>query len=69
MIVIDETRHRFDGAEPELGVLTAASYRWHCPDCGRTNYEQTAVHRVHCPRCGGSFNTTRAEHNGQTRLL
>lgn len=70
MIVTTGPRHRFPATVGEVGVLVVASYRWRCPDCGRTGYVPTVTGRVRCPECGGTFGVACARHNGpQERLL
>jgi len=62
MVATTRARHRFQTTAAEPGVLVAASYRWRCPDCGRTNYEPAVTERVRCPGCGGAFGAACAKH-------
>jgi len=33
-------------------TLTAASYRWHCPECGQEHFVSAVTDCVSCPDCG-----------------
>lgn len=43
-------------------TLTAASYRWHCPECGQEHFVSAVTEYVSCPDCGCICTVAGAEH-------
>ncbi len=53
-------------------TLTAASYRWHCPECEQEHFVNAVTDYVSCPDCGCICTVSGAEHRshgdeGETR--
>lgn len=45
--------------------LTAASYRWRCPECGQEHFVGCVRSCVSCPDCGCICKVVGAEHRSQ----
>ncbi|MGC9335887.1 MAG: hypothetical protein ACP5JJ_17210 [Anaerolineae bacterium] len=46
-------------------TLTAASYRWRCPECEQEHFVSCITHYVSCPDCGCICKVARAEHRSR----
>jgi transcription initiation factor TFIIIB Brf1 subunit/transcription initiation factor TFIIB len=46
-------------------TLVAASYRWHCPECGNEHFVRVVTECVSCQDCGCVCNVSGARHRSQ----
>jgi hypothetical protein len=46
-------------------TLTAASYRWRCPECGQEHFVSCITHYVSCSDCGCICRVAGTEHRSQ----
>ena len=70
-IRLAEPQHNFGGegaADQPPGTPVVASYRWQCPECGKTHFEYRARLTVWCSKCGATFQVKALEH-APRRLL
>lgn len=64
VIELADPRHNYgdDGEPVPPGTPMVASYRWRCPECGRTHFEFRARTSVRCSKCGAAFRVEALEH-------